>query len=1181
MDPGSYAKILRSGTVNAAASKTEYTARLTGLTKEGSYYISALLVDARGRRSPVKVAAFTTPDDTAPNFANGYPQAPILTTDADGEQIAQIMVMPTKDCQMYYVLLPKGSAAPTAADFRSGALPGNLGHGVVDLRKNTPFLVSRINTSHLQEKTDYDLYLWLNDADNGKSSAVRKINLTTKDLTPPTIQRLEVRNSAARAVTMTFALDEPGTLYWAVVKQGNIFYSSGIDKNNPGLNGKIQIENGASANVIRRGGPVRAARAATDYTFTISGLESQTGYDLYYVAKDLAGNYCEYTTTLTPPMEIHTLDDEPPTVTQEFSNDGDGPAARPTPYPDSTVRLVFSEAVVPITPGTWELEDPNFETAYQDAQGGDAGKQLAFANLLKSHIKLYTKPATSRDELAVERTAANESTLGENWVIDYRYAKVSRDADTAEMIIEFPYGSAIKLGSGESYYFVVSNIADNSDKHNRMANSPGNREGYQLPTFTVVDVEVNLLRTTTLEATVNGVQQPFDMAFELDAPTASSANANTKWDMLIWYTAPVPAASSVEFELYYSDNGSNWVQAGGHGKTATIQTFTGEERTGISVGKYFNNYEFESLQTLRQREYGIKIVKVGTFTDEADWSFPITFDIRIVSADQGALRELATPDLTPKVWEANQASDIAVNTISKPVPFTVTHTFSDQNPPRFINGYPQFVPSDESVDITIMLNRSATTCYYVIAPLNIIPTTYEGTAIRTPTEWEQLLEVDGNEFNNTGDGGKVTNPLSNDIMNPQYQNDQIKSGSIAFSSGATQIPTVRGLLTNKEYIAYFVLRGEGLNTYSGVYAFRFKTDPINRPILQIDLTPPSANISEYNGRDATGGWILIPDTDLPQQLREKVGDHLNLNTSEEDPRYKNLWQSSWSDLTLLEAMQTNVRSGNIVVGTVFDLFVLKDIQDRVADNVVQGGYGTGQNGTLNLTSRNPNLNQDYTRWMSPGVNYYLVAAAKNPQGSAYGITAAYRLYTKDSQHPLISSVITSSKQYFETPLEALQASYNGTLTITFNEALYWKNSESDSSIYRLAYAMAPSPNTPLPNGENENVKGYESVMRMGTPLGLSFTNFASPGSNGYPACQTLYYSFSGIDMNANVVLSTTNLSDVSSNAGFKDGNVTLKLEVVSVKIDGQTMYTAQFVIDDNTVRNWAVNGRPTYSYPRS
>ena len=75
-DPSAYpGKILRSGTINVTASKTEMTARLTGLSREGSYYLAAMLVDERGHASPVKVTAFTTTDDSVPAFATGYPEA--------------------------------------------------------------------------------------------------------------------------------------------------------------------------------------------------------------------------------------------------------------------------------------------------------------------------------------------------------------------------------------------------------------------------------------------------------------------------------------------------------------------------------------------------------------------------------------------------------------------------------------------------------------------------------------------------------------------------------------------------------------------------------------------------------------------------------------------------------------------------------------------------------------------------------------------------------------------------------------------------------------------------------------------------------------------------------------------------------------------------------------------------
>ena len=752
------------------------------------------------------------------------------------------------------------------------------------------------------------------------------------------------------------------------------------------------------------------------------------------------------------------------------------------------------------------------------------------------------------------------------------------------MLITFPHGTGINLASGETYYFIVSNIADISDAHNHMKHNM--RDGYQLPDFTTIDVEVNLNRTTTLGASVGGVQTSFDMSFSLESLTAASANEDIKWDMLIWYTAPTPSASSVEFELYYTDNGTDWVQAGGPGSSVTIQTFTGETRTGISVGKHFRDYDFETLNTLVNREYGVRVVKVGSYEDPGDWSVPITLEICVVASDEGALRELATPDLTPKLWEANQNGDMAVSLICRPHPFTVTRTFSDSTPPKFIRGYPNFAPNDESVDITIMLSRSGTTCYYVVAPLNSIPTTYKGNNIADVTSWE-TLEQDGAIFDNQGDMGLVTNPASDDIMNPKFQNAQIKTGSITFSSGATQIPTIKGLLTGKEYIAYFVLRGEGLKTYSGVYAFRFKTDPVSRPILQIDLAPPNGTITEYNHRDANGGWLLLPDTNIPQQLQQKLvagaANITNIGTAEEDSRYKDLWNPSWENLTILQAMSTNVRDGNIVVGTVFDLYVLKDIQDRVGDSIVQGSYGVGQNGTLTLDSRNnATFPQSYNQWMSPGVNYYLLAAAKNPQGSAYGAVASYPLYKRDTEHPKIKGVITSTGQFFETPLEAATADYSGELSILFDEALYWKDGESDNNIWKLAYALNPDTSrNPLPSGEAENVKGYKSVMALGTPggLGLDQSHFdnPSPGSP-YPACSTLYYTFSNLKLNTPISLNTRNLCDASSNAGFGDGNIQLQLELVETKVGGQTLYTAQFVIVNAS--GWAVTGGPNYSYPR-
>ncbi|UQT48890.1 hypothetical protein M5E87_02070 [Flavonifractor plautii] len=74
-----------------------------------------------------------------------------------------------------------------------------------------------------------------------------------------------------------------------------------------------------------------------DVSFTVSGLEKETAYDLYYVAQDRAGNYSETVGKIT----IHTLDPNAPTVTQEFTKYNGTDST--TPLPNTDVRLVFSE----------------------------------------------------------------------------------------------------------------------------------------------------------------------------------------------------------------------------------------------------------------------------------------------------------------------------------------------------------------------------------------------------------------------------------------------------------------------------------------------------------------------------------------------------------------------------------------------------------------------------------------------------------------------------------------------------------------------------------------------------------------------------------------------------------------------------------------------------------------------
>ena len=676
VNPGSNAKILRSGTLKATASNTEITTRLTGLTKEGSYYVSALLEDARGRRSPVKIAAFTTPDDSAPNFVSGYPQTPILTLDADKEQVAQIMVMATKDCQMYYALFPKGSTAPTAADFRSAALPGNLGYGIVTLRKNAPFLLSRINTSHLQEQTQYDLYLWLNDADNGKSSAVKKVTFTTKDMTPPNILKLEAQSSTDRSVTLSFELSEPGALYWFVTKQGQ---SVGINKENPTLQNQIMIESAGAdgTKIIRRGGPVRFARTGTAISFTVTGLEGETTYDLYYMAKDTAGNYCVYNKAIEFPLPIKTRDVNGPKVEVNYSHSNPGPTedAPPVPRVDTDLRLEFSEIIRGRHDNSADPESILELYRKVETSSGQEKERAksAWGRALHGYVRLYPGTPPTRGEPTADEVAFSDgATILPNpddlpaW-IDYREARVEEAGGKTTIV--FPGSNskntqngiapALKLQSGASYYFRIQDIEDTSD--NPMKSPPPNV--VFTPKFTMDYATIHLVwDQDTIDIPLPDGTTKAARVFTMTPEGTEAVPSGTRWDMLIW------TEYAMKYDLYIRALGSSTWQrldsANANPNSRSPRVFNSvngnflQELIGTGLVGTPEAGGYPLLEDFTQ-PLEVAIVPENTsFTTDVFW------DIQVYAGTKAAIGSIARPQGDQKTLDGK-----SVTVINEPTPY--------------------------------------------------------------------------------------------------------------------------------------------------------------------------------------------------------------------------------------------------------------------------------------------------------------------------------------------------------------------------------------------------------------------------------------------------------------------------------------------------------------------------------
>ena len=277
-----------------------------------------------------------------------------------------------------------------------------------------------------------------------------------------------------------------------------------------------------------------------------------------------------------------------------------------------------------------------------------------------------------------------------------------------------------------------------------------------------------------------------------------------------------------------------------------------------------------------------------------------------------------------------------------------------------------------------------------------------------------------------------------------------------------------------------------------------------------------------------------------EPFNEKLGNYLDQDAVTE---YSNYWNQDWADLTLLEAMRQSVRTGNRDIGSVFDYFANGVAKDKVTNAVLYSsttGTTIAANGSVSLNKgNNLTFTNDFTKNMTVGTSYWLVAVGKSPLGSGYAFRSNSYLSAVDGQHPMVTSLSTETPgQVFESELDAWRHSYRGTVYITFDEDLYLKESVNKWSPVTNKIPVPP---------------GYVSSDTL-----LSSSNAdVVISTSGRDQCNSLTLSFEqkGIAP-GNTIQLTDAISDSAGNSGAADGTLVLSLEVVKVG----NYWTAQFVI---------------------
>lgn len=280
-------QIIKSGNM-AVDSTKEYSVKITGLTTDTEYLISAVLVDDKEETSRRKTENFTTVDSAKTGFVSGYPKVSEL-----GNTSVDIAYVTTKDDSMvYWGIYKSGSTytVPTAANLKKQQLFGYLKKGKETA--NTKYKERSFSVSGLEELVSYDIYMVVSD--DISTSSVSKLQITTKDTTTPVFVTgypyLE-NGKNDTSVDVKYRVNEEATVYCALYPEDTAFpivtsgstYTASLDSDEA----KKQVVSAKNATLKATS---KKTNADTEGVVTVSGIKDTIAYDVYVVAQDVSGN---------------------------------------------------------------------------------------------------------------------------------------------------------------------------------------------------------------------------------------------------------------------------------------------------------------------------------------------------------------------------------------------------------------------------------------------------------------------------------------------------------------------------------------------------------------------------------------------------------------------------------------------------------------------------------------------------------------------------------------------------------------------------------------------------------------------------------------------------------------------------------------------------------------------------
>lgn len=1027
------ANIVKNGNLAVKDANEVLSQKITGLKIDTSYVLSAVMVDSRDDQSVVKSVYFTTPDNSKPAFASGYPKATTIE-----DTYVDFDVATTKTCTLYWAIYKKGMPAPTANDFKDGSLSGAIDSGsrkMIRSEEDSVRMGNIIETAKnaLEELTDYDAFFYLTDGIN--ESNVTKVSITTADRTPPEFLNNYPRISKIDKTSLTgeAAINEDGKVYWAIVKHGTDYpveNAALTDDDAKELDKKLQIKGGMYA--LKSGSFNAKENAAT--SFNMSGLEAETAYDIYFVAEDNSGNL----SAIKVLENAKTLDTNAPELVElRFSEAND----EGIPLADTDITLVFSEDIYSTQTKLSLVEMYESDKDTFDVAGSKDGKTVTWAEVIDGMFTLNNLDITDPDK-KVPLTLGSP-TGKENMTVSLN--------EKGQTEVTF-HNAALNLLSGTRYQFVLNYITDSSN--NNMGRDTKSDE------FRIMDAQVDFNELEIVTITPNGQSKPVsvDTTFSMIPYANSTQNAspNTRYDLII------ASDTTISFNLYQrehkADNSGIWKQV--NTTPISIVNPPSEKWSGRSYNKDIAGItEPEQYPFLKDLidgyEYAIELKAINEITEPAKWDATVHLYLFCVAGSPSNLRNLVQGDVTETIWQDRVITSKTVSSIGNPSDFNIEIVRTNQSAPNFNEGYPRVSPGDSLTTVTYQLDRAGDV-YYVVAPETNLPPMNGITCVdpefkdhiwdtinynpdADPSDPEiddtiiNLGKLDDNNASIYLPSGirsmNLTSPTASQIMNPtQFTNDAgYRTGKVTYSgAGTAPLIQIENLNANSNYYIYFVLKGS-YALPSNVLCYKFSTTDVEAPLL--DAMANNSNDAYYTVKSNTTGtisantyWFLYGEGDggYPPILDTTIAS---------------------TGKTYLAAMKDK---------SIDSL----DSEDKITLWETLLGQGSGfdlaQSGSELVENVTNSPGQTISNFIDPSKllannSYVLVVAARNTQGGDPVFRAVGNIRLVDTSGPKISNISTTGRT-------TTTGNCTGQVTIQFDKDLWLKYTKSGSKTPYTAWS---------------------------------------------------------------------------------------------------------------------------------